>query len=328
LFFHRTVTETGIPVEQVWQFEAWEDWMPRPFDPDDRLTWELEAQVNAAWEVISNGKLVAVRARDSQRIFHWKQEIPTRFDGFTFVAGEFDVFRQATNGREFTHYVPAGVTTASVVESSLGRVGEMCEVYSREFGYPYPFGDYRQIVVWDYHPWGTEHLGLSCLSENKLIDESCRLDADDYIVAHELVHSWWAMLIAPKSRSHIWLNEAFGVYFGNHYFEVAEGRDEFEFRLRLRKQLYFDEDKTYRRILVTDEPVPGGFGLDEHIYSKGAYILHMLRSWLGDETFFAGLKRYAEENAYGKADSSDLQKAMEAVSGQSLDWHFRQPRLE
>ncbi|HOW86370.1 MAG TPA: M1 family aminopeptidase [Candidatus Aminicenantes bacterium] len=322
MYFHRTVTETGVPVEQVWQFEGWEHWMPRLFDPDQRLTWDLTASVNPAWQVVSNGQLAGDRAVGDRREFHWRQAVPARFEGFTLAAGAFDVFKQVVNGRLIAHYAPAGVTTASVVSASLGRVGEMCEFFSREFGYPYPFGDYRQIIIWDYLPWGSEHLGLTCLNEIKLIDEAARLDMDDYIVAHELAHTWWAMLIAPKSNRHVWLNEAFGVYFGNQWFEQAAGRDEFEYKLRQRMRFYFDEDRRYRRVILSDEPVPGG--LDEHIYSKGAYILHMLRSWLGDATFFAGLKKYAEATAFGEAESADLQKAMEEVSGQSLGWYFSQ----
>lgn len=322
LYFHRLVTETGLPVEQVWQFEGWEHWMPRPFDEDHRMTWDLRASVNPAWQVVSNGKLAGDRALDGRREFHWRQDVPARFEGFTLAAGDFDIFRETVNGREIFHYAPAGVTTASVVASSLGRVGDMCEFFSREFRYPYPFGNYKQIVIWDYLPWGSEHLGLTCLNEIKLIDEAARLDMDDYIVAHELAHTWWAMLISPKSARHIWLNEAFGVYFGNQWFEKASGRDEFEYKLRQRMRFYLDEDRRYRRAILTDDPVPGG--LDEHIYSKGAYILHMLRTWLGDKTFFDGLGKYAEAKAFGEAESADLQKAMEEASGQSLDWYFRQ----
>lgn len=322
LFFHATTTETGTAVQQAWQFQSWEDWMPRPFDPNQRMTWDLEATVRSDWQVVSNGELVGVRPAGSHRVFHWQQPLAVRFEGFTFVAGAFDVFEQRAGRHVLVHYVPAEVADAATVERSFGRLPQMLELFSNQFG-AYPFGRfYRQAVVWDYHPGGTEQVGMACLGENKLIDERSRLHADDYIVAHELSHIWWAMLVAARGRAHVWLTEGFAVYFGNQFFEVAEGRDVFEYRLRQRLHLYLEEDRKYQRALVSDEPVPGG--LDEHIYSKGAYVLHMLRRWLGDAVFFAGLRRYAERHAYGEADSVDLQRAMEEVSGQQLDWYFGQ----
>lgn len=323
LYFHNTVTERGVAIQQVWQFNAWEDWMPKPADPNERMSWDLDAEVRKDWQVVSNGELLSVEEMGARRCYHWRQPIAARLDGFTFAAGNFDVFEQRSHGRRFISYVPSGVADAGTVNRSLGRVGEMCDVFSREFGYPCPFVNYRQVVLWDYHPQGTEHAGLTQLSENKLIDENVRLDADDYIVAHELSHSWWAMLVGAKSAAHVWLTEGFAVYFGNQYFEIVEGRDEFEYRLRKRLQLYLQEDHDrYRRVLVTDEPVPGG--LDEHIYSKGAYTLHMLRRWLGDKVFFHGIQLYATKHAFGLVDSDDLRRAMEEAAGRPLDWYFRQ----
>ncbi len=321
LIFHRITTETGVPVEQVWQYGEWQYWMPRPPDPDETLTWDFRAEVRPDWQVVSNGELVSGELHDARRLWHWRQSLPARFGGFTFAAGNFESYDQDAGKIRITSYVPAGVTDAATVSRSFGRLPQMLEVFSREFG-PYPFRDYRQVILWDYLPQGTEHIGLACLSENKLIDGPSRLDADDYIVAHEFAHSWWAMLVAPKSPAHVWLSEGFAVYFGNQFFEAADGRDEFEYRLRRRLRLYLDEDRRYRRVLVSDEPVPGE--LDEHIYSKGAYILHMLRRYLGDRQFFAGLRLYARQNANQRADSADLQRAFEQVSRRKLDWYFQQ----
>lgn len=321
LFFHRTLTETGVPVEQVWQFDDWDYWMPKPADRDQLMDWELIVKVRSDWQVVSNGDLISVETTANRRVFHWRQPIPARFDGFTFAAGNFEIYEQRVGSRHVVDYVPAGVADAGTVARSLGRAPQMLDLFSREFG-EYPFGSYRQVILWDYHPQGTEHLGLACLSENKLFEEDARPDANDYIVAHEMSHDWWAILVAAKSPAHLWLTEGFAVYFGYQSFESANGRDEFEYWLKRRLHTYLDEDRRYRRVLVSDDPVPGG--LDEHIYSKGAYVLHMLRRYIGDEKFFAGLHRFAQQHAYGRADSTDFQLAMEEAAGQKLDWYFRQ----
>jgi len=60
------------------------------------------------------------------------------------------------------------------------------------------------------------------------------------------------------------------------------------------------------------------------IYNKGATVLHLLRSLLGDKAFFAGVRRFYELWRFEKAGSDDLRKAMEAASGVPLARFFEQ----
>jgi hypothetical protein len=61
-----------------------------------------------------------------------------------------------------------------------------------------------------------------------------------------------------------------------------------------------------------------------NIYSKGAMILHMLRTRLGAEPFRAGTRLYLERMKYKCAETDDFRQAMEEVSGQSLERFFDQ----
>ncbi len=61
----------------------------------------------------------------------------------------------------------------------------------------------------------------------------------------------------------------------------------------------------------------------------------MLRRLLGDEVFFAGLRRFYSERRYQKAGTDDFERAMEAESGRPLDRFFERwiydtdmPRLQ
>jgi aminopeptidase N len=59
-------------------------------------------------------------------------------------------------------------------------------------------------------------------------------------------------------------------------------------------------------------------------YEKGAWVLHMLRRQLGDEMFFAGIRRYYALYAGGVATTEDFQRVMESASGVSLAQFVRQ----
>ena len=59
-------------------------------------------------------------------------------------------------------------------------------------------------------------------------------------------------------------------------------------------------------------------------YNKGGSILHMLRSYLGDEAFFAGMNRYLDANKFKPAEYNQLRIAFEDISGEDLNWFFDQ----
>ena len=63
---------------------------------------------------------------------------------------------------------------------------------------------------------------------------------------------------------------------------------------------------------------------DSHSYAKGGRILHMLRHYLGDDAFYNGLKKYLNDNAYNSVEIHQLRIAMEAISGEDLNWFFNQ----
>jgi aminopeptidase N len=62
--------------------------------------------------------------------------------------------------------------------------------------------------------------------------------------------------------------------------------------------------------------------LNANSYNKGGAVLHMLRGVLGDEVFFAGIRRYYRRHVNGNARTPDLRRAMEEESGRELGWFF------
>jgi aminopeptidase N len=64
--------------------------------------------------------------------------------------------------------------------------------------------------------------------------------------------------------------------------------------------------------------------LSTNSYQKGGWVLHMLRREVGDEAFWAGIRSYYREHRDDNALTSDLRRAMEASSGESLGWFFDQ----
>jgi aminopeptidase N len=80
----------------------------------------------------------------------------------------------------------------------------------------------------------------------------------------------------------------------------------------------------YRRPIVCQDYEAPIDIFDRHLYEKGSLVLHMLRRELGDASFWQGVNRYLTEHAKQVVETRDLMRALEEVSGKSLERFFEQ----
>src|SRR5262249_46030842 len=141
---------------------------------------------------------------------------------------------------------------------------------------------------------GMENTTATTLTDTALLDERAGFDHDnESLVAHELAHQWFGDLITCRDWAQGWLNEGFATYSEYIWREWGHGRDEAHMELLAWAEAYFGEDqKRYRRPVVTnvfDEPIDV---FDHHLYDKGGLVLHMLRTLVGDAPFWKSLAHY------------------------------------
>jgi hypothetical protein len=146
----------------------------------------------------------------------------------------------------------------------------------------------------------------------------------EFFLAHELAHQWWGQALGWKNYHEQWLSEGFAQYFAALYGRQSRG-----------DRVFGDMLKQFRRWSLSQSdqgPVHLGYRLGHIktdlrvyraiVYNKGAAVLHMLRRLLGDEAFFAGLRRFYDDRRFQKAGTDDLERALEAESGRTLDRFF------
>jgi aminopeptidase N len=142
----------------------------------------------------------------------------------------------------------------------------------------------------------------------------------DGLVSHELAHQWWGDLLTCREWSEAWLNEGFATYFEYVWREQAKGRDEADHELLADTDGYLAEAAgRYLRPVVSrhyDEPI---HLFDAHLYEKGGRVLHMLRHELGDAAFWRAIGHYAKKHARGSVETRDLARAIEDVTGRSVE---------
>lgn len=168
----------------------------------------------------------------------------------------------------------------------------------------------------------------------------------DNVGPHELAHQWWGHHVGFRSYRDEWLSEGFAEFTAALVAQNTGGWTRYaQFWERARQTIL---EKPRAASLRNDEagPISMGWRLSTWrnpsaygaiVYSKGAYVLHMLRMamWTpqnGDEAFAAMMKEFATTHAGRNPSSLDFQSIVEKHAPASLritrdgrlDWFFGQ----
>lgn len=293
--------------------------------PHVKQTTELRVKVPAGWFALSNGELLNPESEQREGLFHWKMNDPHPSYLFTLAAGDLArIDDEPVNGVPITYFVPK--TREEDGKRTFKRTPEMIRKFGELLGVPYPWNKYAQVVVSDFIFGGMENTTATTMYEHILLDERATIDiTSDDLIAHELAHQWFGDYVTCRDWSHGWLNEGFATFMEHIDREMHLGRDEYDHGLRGDMEMYLLEAKgRYRRpIVCQDYEVPIDL-FDRHLYEKGACVLHLLRRELSDEVFWRGVKLYLTRHAKGVVETRDLMRALEEVSGKSLERFFEQ----
>jgi aminopeptidase N len=312
-------------------------WFPCHDHPSDKSPSEAVIRVPKGFRVISNGKLISEKEEVESVIFHWKEDIPHASYLTSFVAGKFSQITQEVHGIKLHYNFPE--SKRADVLRYFGETPRIIEVLGELTGMKYPYEKYDQTTVWDFMAGGEENFNATTLSMNYYPEAGTEEDFQPMysnpfssavnLVAHEAAHQWYGDWVTCADWCHVWVNEAWATYLQSLYTERSRGADQMRWEMRAREVEYFEEDETqYRRPIVDRHYVWPHDVFDHTTYRKGASMLHELRYIMGDDAFFRGSAEFLMRHAKACADTDDMRKAMETVSGLQLEEFFEQAFLK
>ncbi|MFI4855725.1 MAG: M1 family aminopeptidase [Phycisphaerales bacterium JB065] len=313
-------------------------WFPAHDSPNERLTTELIVSAPEGYTVVSNGRLfdgtMSRPGHEGLKTWRWIQDKDHATYLVTLVVGKFDVVDVAPPNSDIPLpvYVPEG--KGPLVQQTFANTARMLELFERRFGEPYPWDKYANLVVWNFGAGGMENTSATSLYDTAVLDSVALNDSDlDGLNSHELAHQWFGDLLTCKTWAHIWLNEGWATYSTSLWLEERDG-----YQNGYLRNLY----GAMRGLADRDQLDPGStatrpgmvspiyahpwevFRRRSNPYPKGAATLHMLRSTLGEELFFEGVREYVDRYKFKTVETDDFRKVLEEVSGLSLEHFFTQ----
>ncbi len=311
---------------QVWTQGESEDtryYLPTYDYPNDRLTTETILTVPPSWITVANGKLISVsNGANGMKTWTWRESVPSSTYLITVVAGEFDEIKDSWRGMPVTYYAPKG--RGDRLSINYSRTPQMIELFSTKLGVNYPWEKYAQSMVDDFVAGGMENSSAttntsSSLQHPKLAPEY--ITGQDDLISHELGHQWFGDLVTCKDWGDIWLNEGFATFMETIWTEAHFGKDQADYERWANARQWFEQANLYSKPIVRHDFSDSG-EFDGNAYTKGGWVLDMLRHQLGEDAFYRGLKHYLEVNRGKNVVTADLVKAIEEASHTNVDQFF------
>ncbi|MEM6261776.1 MAG: M1 family metallopeptidase [Bacteroidota bacterium] len=312
---------------QIWtqgETQSSSGWFPTIDAPNERTSQEVLVRVEDRFLTVSNGKKInTIQHEDGTRTDHWIQEQGHAPYLFALAIGEFAEVKDSWRDIEVNYYIdPEFEPYARLV---FGETPDMIEFFSQKLGVDYPWDKYSQIVVQEFVSGAMENTG--CVIFYDALHHNDHQHADNPhqdIIAHELFHHWFGDLVTCESWANLALNESFASYGEYLWFEHRHGREFADGHLLNDLDAYLQESQLKREPIIRFEYLNPGAMFDRHSYQKGACVLHMLRTHIGDDAFFQSLNLYLTRNAYSDVEIDELRIAFEDVTGKDLNWFFNQ----
>ena len=292
-------------------------WFPSIDYPNERFTSEIICHIPREFTVLSNGRQIEeVNEADGMKRVHYRQEKPHVAYLIALAAGKFAKLEDQYNDISLRFFTPQ--SRAPYAANGFRDTADILKFLEEELGVPYPWPKYDQVVVEDYHIGGMENTSLTVLNPIAVFPNESENLRDLYgLIAHELVHQWFGDLVTCKDWSELYLNEGFAVYYSYLYDGHKNGNDALLHAVyNDRKGILYNKDE--KRPIVSRKYNHAWDQFDQRAYAKGGWVLHMLRSQLGEDLFRRCVTHYLKKNALSSVDTHDLQQAFEEITGLSL----------
>lgn len=285
-------------------------WFPVNEYTVDRYTADLHITVPAGFRVLSSG--LDKSQNQGEKVLYSFQYTKPSFPGSLAVVNG-DPVKVSSQGVNSTIYFRQ---KASLQQAYGDEVGKIMTFLTSVYGLP-PQANLTLVETEDGTPNGYSAPGLIFLSPKGIGDQPATR-----LLANQISRQWWGALVSPASRNHLWLQNGSARYAELLYQEHANGPAAFDQEVH----------DTYVEAMTVDNPPLIQAGrLEDYspeywaeTANKGAAVLNMLRSVMGNDNFMKLLKAFPEQYSWQSVNTIDFRKVAEQITGQNLQWFFLQ----
>ena len=299
------------------------NWLPLVDHPYDKSTSEFIVFAPNHYQVISNGLLVEeTNVNKDIKKTHWKQSVPISCWLYALGVAEFAIdYVDYFNGKSIQTWVYKQDRDKGFYDFKVPTKHTL-EFFSDYVG---PFAYEKLANVQSNSVKGGMESATAIFYSDISVTGDRSVRWRDVII-HEVAHQWFGNCVTEYDWDDVWLSEGFATYFTLMFREHAYGRDDFVKGLKDAKRRVFNfYEKNKDASVVHDNLKDMKDVLSYDLqYQKGAWVLHMLRNYVGEDNFRAGIRNYYKKYFNSNTNTEEFKIEMEKVSGIDLDKFFDQ----
>ena len=353
---------------------GWYPELPNSFSTRSDFEMTFHSPKNAV--LVATGEKTSDAVEGGTRVTKWKSEIPLANAGFAYgdykeyddKAGDVAVNIYANRGPDDVMASLQQLFDSGAVEGAVGTLSpaamaktmgiEMAntvKVFSMYFG-PFPYKHLSVTSLPISYSYGQGWPGLIYLWSASFLDSQQRheiglkdgVELTDFFRAHESSHQWWGHRVGWKSYHDQWLSEGFADFSGILYVQYRSSMKESLNQWKLEKE-HLKEKDIKGHTIETLGPIwmgrriasseTNGGSYQNLIYSKGAFVLQMIRQMMTDprspdpeHIFKEMMQDYCKTYNNQAASTEDFKamvekhmtRNMDLDGNHKMDWFFNE----
>ncbi|MFZ4109634.1 MAG: aminopeptidase N, partial [Polymorphobacter sp.] len=304
-------------------------WFPDRPDVLSRYSVRLEGNKALYPILLSNGdRGAAEQLPNGQHAVTWTDPWPKPSYLFALVAGDLAALTDSFTTMEGRR-VELAIWTAAVdvprCRHAMAALKASMAWDERVYGLAYDLDQYNIVAVNDFNAGAMENKGLNIFNSKFILaDAETATDADfdsvAGVVAHEYFHNWTGNRVTCRDWFQLSLKEGLTV-FRDQQFSADQGSAAVRRIEDVRglRAVQFPEDAgPLAHPIRPENYVEIANFYTSTIYNKGAEVIRMLHTLLGQEGYRKGVDLYFERHDGQAVTCEDWVAAMEAATGRDL----------
>lgn len=294
-----------------------QEWFPTKQSMNDKIDKvDIKITTPSQYNVASNGKLLSeTMIAGNKKVTFWQTNYPIPAYLIGLGITNYTKFNDTMGNPPFpfVNYVYPSTANNTTTMSNINYTKNIMEMFEQYFGlYPYRNEKYGHMEF----GWGggMEHATMSSMGA-----------WGRGIIAHELTHQWFGDKVTCGAWNDIWLNEGFAT-FGEHLANEKLLMNSTQFQSYLLSEMNYITGSPGGSVYVADAYLGDNNSVfsGRLSYSKGGYVVRMIKWVLGDTAFYAALKDYHNRPnlAYNYAKTEDFKNSLLQSTGKDFTEFF------
>jgi len=283
--------------------------------------------------LLSNGNNISNRdLGDGRHEAVWEDPFPKPSYLFALVAGDLAMVEDrftTKSGREVTLRIFVEHGNQDRCDYAMDSLIRSMRWDEERFGLEYDLDIFNIVAVSDFNMGAMENKSLNVFNAKYILaDAGTATDADfaniESIVAHEYFHNWTGNRVTCRDWFQLSLKEGLTVFRDQEFSSDQRSRPVKRIQdVRALRARQFPEDSgPLSHPVRPDSYIEINNFYTATVYEKGAEVIGMMQTLLGEEGFNAGLRLYFERHDGQAVTCDDFVAAMADANGRDLT-HFK-----